>query len=403
VRHVAQALVRAIRSHYLRAFAPSLACLLACALFVTNVYADSSVLLVVKGAPDLDAAPYELRLRSEFAAEGLEVVTASGRSQRNILDLEGLARRTGAVAALSVYVDAQEVQGRLWVSDPNSSADLVRTLRVVHEGDSVSVFALRAVEALRGARLELEHQRRASATGTNSGETGGPVPTAGVGPTPSPSVAQTPSPVPAPSRPPPKPEPPTPSPRVQVKAPPLAKPARTTAAPGPTRWKVLLGAAGGLDENGLGWIGAPYLDLGYRVSERLALATSLSGPFIRRLSNEAGVVQVDQELLELQARLRLMNTRRLALEGLLSTGPSRISVAGSETTTPSTAASAHAIGWLFGAGIGAEFALTGHWVLGLDFEWLRRVPSPVIFAGSASLTGETDSLILGKLGIGVAF
>ena len=164
-----------------------------------------------------------------------------------------------------------------------------------------------------------------------------------------------------------------------------------------------MGAAGGLDENGLGWIGAPYLDLGYRVSDRLAFATSLSGPFVRRRSSEAGVVQVDQELLELQARLRLMNTRRLALEGFLSTGPSRISVTGSETTTPGTAASAHKIGWLFGAGVGTQLTLTGHWVLGLDFEWLRRFPSPVIFAGSKTLTGETDSLILGKLGTGVVF
>ncbi len=128
--------------------------------FVSPALADS-VLLMVQAGIDQDPAPCELRLRSEFAAEGLEVVTASTRAKQSLLDLEGLARRTGAVAGLSVMVDVQSIDGRLWVIDPSSRVDLVRTIHVSRtEADPVSVFALRAVEALRGARLELEHQKR---------------------------------------------------------------------------------------------------------------------------------------------------------------------------------------------------------------------------------------------------
>lgn len=394
-------LVRAIRAQYRRSLI-ACACLLAVLSLAHDAHADSSVLLVVKGAPDQDTAPYELRLRSEFAAEGLEVVTASGRSQQNLLDLEGLARRTGAVAALSVYIDAQEVQGRLWVSDPNSSADLVRTLHVLRaEGDSVSVFALRAVEALRGARLELEQQRKRmiTASGT-SGESGEAAAAPASGGATSVPGAQTANPVSAPSRPNTKPEPNKPKPE------PKTSDAKKIPLQGRRRemhWTVLVGASGGFDLNGLGLIAAPFLDLRYRVWQRLSLGASLEGPFLKRKGNYAGVVQVDQELLELQARLCLVNSRRLTVEGLMSTGPSRYAVAGTQPSIPGTGEDAQSVGWLFGAGAGAQLALTGHWIMALDLEWLRRFPSPVIYAGKNRLTGETDSLVLGKIGMGVVF
>ena len=369
-----------------------------------RAFADSSVLLVVAGAADQDTAPYELRLRSEFAAEGLDVVTTSGRSQQNILDLEGLARRTGATAALGVFVDVQEVQGRLWVSDPNSNADLVRTLRVTRsEGDSVSVFALRAVEALRGARLELEQQRRRLST-PSPGETGNAT---GTNTNPSPTGTAT-SPsnvVPVPPKTnnnPPKPI---------AKPPPAAarKPAKTPAKPSPNlqqRWTIACRAILGYDNNGLDWVYAPAIDARYRLWKRLSVGLAFDGPFISQWSGKQGVVHINQELLELQARVSAWRWKSVELEGIGSTAGSRIAVTGipgNDPTALGKAASAHSLGWTIGAGVGAQVHLSSHWIIGLDLQWLRRFPAPVIKAGSTDLTGHTDSLILGKFGVGVMF
>ena len=378
-------------------------------LTLASAAAESSVLLVVKGAPDQDTAPFELRLRSEFAAEGLEVVTASGRSQQNLLDLEGLARRTGALAALSVYVDTQDVQGRLWVSDPNSNVDLVRTLRVARaEGDSVSVFALRAVEALRGARLELEQQRRRMAA-SGSGE---PAAVASAGSTPvggvSPSAGTPQKPVSVP---------PKTNPAHSKQAPSAARPpgvpGRASHAVHRARWTILVGASAGLELNGIGMIGAPALDVRYSNWKRLTLGASFAGPFLSRRSVDAGVVQVDQELLDFQARLKLVETRRAVLEGFLATGSSRFAVSGKDATVPGTAQSAVSLGWTFGAGVGSQLFLTDHWIMGLDLVWLRRLPAPYVRWDNNShltgqtdyshLTGQTDSLFLGKVGVGVVF
>jgi hypothetical protein len=376
----------------------------------THAIADASVLLVVAGAADLDTAPYELRLRSELAAEGLEVVTTSGRSQQNILDLEGLARRTGATSALSVYVEAGEVQGRLWVSDPSSSADLVRTLRVMRsEGDPVSVFALRAVEALRGARLELEQQRRRlTSPGSNQAEPGGisaPAPAANTNPSPAASGSGPAVPVPPktnnkpPVNKPPAPKSPTPAALKPAKAP--EKPALSAQ-----RWSVLGSAIVGYDNNGLDWMYAPAIDARYRLWKRLSVGLAFDGPFISKRTEKAGVVHVDQEFLELQARVSVWSWKSVELEGIGSTAGSRIAVTGTPGTDPKApgrGASAHSLGWTIGAGVGAQVHLSSLWLVGLDLQWLRRVPAPVIIAGTAHLTGPTDSLILGKLGVGVMF
>jgi hypothetical protein len=371
-----------------------------------HAWADSSVLLVVAGAADQDTAPYELRLRSEFAAEGLEVVTTSGRTQQNILDLEGLARRTGASAALSVFVDAGEVQGRLWVSDPNANTDLVRTLRVTRaEGDPVSVFALRSVEALRGARLELEQQRRRlSSSGTNTGEAGGnpaTTPSASTNPTPATSGS---GPV--------VPVPPKTNNNPPANNPPFAKPPTAARRPAPAkpspnvqrRWSVLGSAIVGYDNNGIGWVYAPAIDGRYLLWQRLSLGLAFDGPFITtRTGLAAGTVHINQELLEVQARVRAWSWKSVEFEGSGSMGGSRIAVSGTDTTVPGAGRSAHSLGWTIGAGVGAQVHLSSRWIIGLDLQWLRRFPAPVIIAGTRKVTGDVDSLILGKLGVGIMF
>jgi hypothetical protein len=357
-----------------------------------RAFADPSVVLVVSGAADQDTAPFELRLRSEFGAEGLEVVTTSRRSQDDLLDLEGLARRTGAVAALSVYVGVQEVQGRLWVSDPKSNVDLVRMIRATRlEGDAVSVFALRAVEALRGARLELEQQRRRMvAAGSSTADVSGSAPAtaapaAQAAPPPSVSV-------------PPKPNPPKPTP-----APPKT-PARAPVAPEARRWTALLAAVVGADQNGIGQIAAPALGVRFRWFNRISLGLAFEGPFVsQRRMPYAGVIQVDQELLDAQARYTAWRSDWFAFDAFLTTGISRVGVSGTRTEVPDTGRTAQALGWTFGVGLGADAHLTERWLLGLDLQWIRREPAPVIHAGTGTLTGKRDPLILGKLGVGFVF
>jgi len=372
----------------------------------TRAFAESSVLLVVTGAADQDTAPYELRLRSEFGAEGFEVVTTSGRSQQNLLDLEGLARRTGAVAALSVHVDAQEVQGRLWVSDPNSNADLVRTLRVIRaEGDAVSVFALRAVEALRGARLELEQQRkRMTASGTNAGDTSGntsATTASGAKPAQTGPAATT---VPVPPK--TNPNPPVHKSPQAVRTPPVnAKPAQKPVPTrgAPTRWTIIGGLVVGHDQNGLGSIWGPTLEARYRWSPRVSLGVAFDGPLIAQRHTQAGLVDVNQELLELQGRVALMQRKWVDIEGIASIAGSRFAVSGTVNQSSFVAGSAHSLGWTVGVGAGVALNLSSHWILGFDLEWLRRFPAPVVRAGSGHLTGDTDSLLLGKLGVGFTF
>ncbi len=365
----------------------------------TRAFADPSVLLVVNGAVDQDTAPFELRLRSEFAAEGLEVVTASGRSQQNLLDLEGLARKTGAVAALSVFVDAQEVQGRLWVSDPSSNTDLVRTLRVIRsEGDPVSVFALRSVEALRGARLELEQQRRRMAA-SGAGEPGGNAP-ATTGASANPASANTPAtngPVP------PKTNPNPPVVKVPApKAPP--KPPPPKPAPVAMRWTLLGSFIAGYDQNGIGSIYAPALDVRYRLFDRLSAGMAFDGPFIwSREAKGAGLINVNQELIDIQARYTAWQGNLFAFDAILTTGPSRFAASGTQTVVPGAGRSVDSLGWTFGAGLGARAKLSSHWILGLDLQWMRRLPAPVIRAGTGRVTGSDDSLILPKVGIGLMF
>ncbi len=359
----------------------------------THAFAEPSVLLVVSGAVDQDTAPFELRLRSEFGAEGLEVVTTSRRSQDDLLDLEGLARRTGAVAALSVYVGVQEVQGRFWVSDPKSNADLVRTLHATRlEGDAVSVFALRAVEALRGARLELEQQRRRMvAAGSGAVDSSGNAPPATAAPAaqaaPAPSVPVPPKPKPA------APKPPTPK-----------IPVRASAAPAARRWTVLLAAVVGADENGMGQIAAPSLGARFRWLDRLSVGLAFNGPFIsQRYMPYAGHINVDQELLDMQARYTAWRSEWFAFDGFVTTGMSRLGASGTQTAVPGTARSSQALGWTFGVGLGTDAHLTERWLLGLELLWIRRVPAPVIHAGPGTLTGKQDPLILGKLGLGFLF
>jgi hypothetical protein len=381
--------------------------ILAVLLTASTAFADPSVLLVVQGGIDQDPAPLELRLRSELAAEGLEVVTASGRSQQNLLDLEGLARRTGAVAGLSAYVDVQSIDGRLWVTDLSSNVDLVRTLHVSRtEADPVSVFALRAVEALRGARLELEQQKRrmsgtaAGTTEAKPGTSGGASNVTNAPPPAGPAASTAPVP-----------------PKTTKKSTPPNSEAESSkpedknkgsgrggaGAAAQKHWLLIGSGIMASDLNGLGMAIGPGLELRRTLFSRLSVGVAFDGPLFSKMTPRADeVVNVGQEWLEVQARWAALQMKPVSFELFGSTGVSRFAVRGS-TVPPNHGRSTLGYQWVIGAGVGFGLRLTDWLSVGLDGHWLRRLPAPVIMDKNKRLTGDIDSLLLGKLGLGVWF
>ena len=378
-------------------------------LLASPAFADPSVLLVVQGGVDQDPAPCELRLRSELASEGLEVVTASSQARQSLLDLEGLARRTGVVAGLSVLVDVQSIDGRLWVTDPTSRVDLVRTLHVSRtEADPVSVFALRALEALRGARLELETQRRKlSSVNPSSTEstTAAPVAATSASST-QPSAATAPTTAPVPTK-------TNQAPIAATTG--LPKPPVEAAAPKTERhpvdshpWLLQVHGLIAQEPNGVGLVAGPGLALRRIVYSRLFAGVVVDGPLISKMTPKAGtVVRVNQELFAAEVRWVPIAGKIVSFEVLGTTGLSRFAVRGEEQQPGGQGVNNHTFGWTIGTGLGLGVQLSRLFRLGIDAQWLRRLPAPVILDEtnnkSRRLTGDTDSLLAGRLGLGALF
>lgn len=368
------------------------------ALVPKGALAESSVLLIVHGSNDQDTAPYELRLRSELATEGLEVVTTTSRTPQNLSDLEGLARRTGAIAGLAVFVDLQGADADLWVGNPYSSNNIVRSVHAARtETDAVSVFALRVVEALRGARLEIEQQKRH------------PLPAAGGG-----DLGNT-SAIDADSR--EAAQKAQPSVRVPERQNPSGEEAEASAAALVSRpaagrhleksWLVLASAVVGHEANDVGAVMGPGLEVRHNVHAKIALGLALMGPLFASLSPMPDSrVRIDQEIAEIQARWALLKPSSLSIELLGATGISRFAVKG-EARAPGRGVSTQGYGWTASAGVGVGYQLSSSLLIGVDLQWMRRLPAPVVIdeesGGSRRLTGDQDSLLLAKLGLGLAF
>jgi hypothetical protein len=376
---------------------------------VSPAFAEPSVLLVVQGGIDQDPAPCELRLRSELALEGLEVVTASSQARQSLLDLEGLARRTGAVAGLSVLVDVQSIDGRLWVTDPSSHGDLVRTLHVSRaEADPVSVFALRALEALRGARLELETQRRKLSSATlGSADFTAAAPAAATGASSAQPSAATAAPiVPVPTKTNQKPvASDLPKPRVKV----VGSPDAERHLLDSHSWLLQLHGVVGQDLNGVGLVAGPGLAVRRIAYPRLFAGVVVDGPLFSKQTPKAGtVVRVNQELVAAEIRWVPIAVKAISFEVLGTTGISRFAVRGeAQQFSTSRGVSNHTFGWTIGAGLGLGVQLSLTLRLGIDAQWLRRLPAPVVLDETGNkirrLTGDTDSLLVGRLGLGVLF
>lgn len=375
-------------------------------LLASPAFADPSVLLVVQGGIEQDPAPCELRLRSELASEGLEVVTASSQARQSLLDLEGLARRTGAIAGLSVLVDVQSIDGRLWVTDPSTHVDLVRTLHVSRaEADPVSVFALRALEALRGARLELETQRRKLSNAT-AAESGAAPQVAATGTTSAQPGAATAAPTaPVPTKTNQKPAAATDG-EAPVK---VVKPSDADRHPSDSHpWLLQVHGVVGQELNSVGLVAGAGLAVRRIVYPRFYAGVVVDGPLFSKMTPKAGTVaHINQELFAAEVRWVPIAGKLLSFEALGTTGLSRFAVRGDVQQPNIQGLSNHVFGWTIGAGLGLGVQLSNLFRLGIDAQWLRRLPAPVIQDKTSTklhrLTGDTDSLLIGRVGLGALF
>jgi hypothetical protein len=285
--------------------------------------------------------------------------------------------------------------------------DLVRTLHVSRtESDPVSVFALRAVEALRGARLELEQQKRklsgvtsgATDSTTSAGGTTGVAATTG-------STSRAADVAPVPQK--PKRAKPKEDQKSGENKEKRLQGAASKAKELSGRWLVRLHGVFGWELNGVGTVVGAGADVSYWLGNKFAVGLGFDGPLFSRLTPRTGShVHVNQELLTAQFRWSAITTGLGSLELVGVTGASRFAVSG-DAPEPNYGVSNHGFEWLFGAGFGIAVPLSRRIRISLDGQWLRRVPAPVIIDGQNNktrrLTGDTDSLLLGKLGFGVLF
>jgi hypothetical protein len=163
----------------------------------------------------------------------------------------------------------------------------------------------------------------------------------------------------------------------------------------------------GWELNGAGTVLGPGLELRRGLSSRLSAGLSFDGPLFSKLApRDDTVVRVNQELLAVQVRWAALSSTGFSLDFLGLTGVSRLEVRG-EAQAPNRGVSSHGFGWIFGAGFGFGVQLSSRFRVGFDAQWLRRLPAPVIIEfhneKPRRLTGDTDSLLLGKLGFGVMF
>jgi hypothetical protein len=296
------------------------------------------VLVVVRAAVELDVTPYELRLRSELQTEGLDAVVVNATAANQ--DTKGLAGRLGASDVIEVTVTDDQVAAWVWVSDPALSLEVSRSLRVrLPQRDAVTVFALRTVDLLVGAKLELEQQRRAkqaSATPPTSESTASGRPSSPGGTEPKAVTAPN---------------------RQKSGAEPVAKPAASTNGQGSAasgsaasvrsegmRSRLRLGAGVSLMQftDRLSRRVAPSIFASYWVTDRVGIGLTATGPFMATIlmsssgasgENETNRVTIDQEFLWADARYGWALSQDLDLEPNLGFGVARYGVFGAGGST----------------------------------------------------------------------
>ncbi len=363
------------------------------------------VLVIVRTSDVTDPTPYELRLRSELAAEGIDAIVTNPNTPG--ADVRQLAAKFGANAVVDVVVSTNELLTVIWAGDPSLSLEVTRQLRVSNlQRDAVGVFALRAVDFLRGARLELEQQRRtkvvaaansaASSAGTANGQDSSakPPPTTPLQPDADDDVR------PAPAK----------SMRVSLGArgAPLRTDERSWGRNGigsVDPFRIELSYALLVSSDKFGWSTAPALSFSWHSRSRWVLAATAAGPFVNHISTSSGQyrVTVDQELLQLELRRALPLGTAFELEPFVGLGGSRFAADGS--ASPAPRAGVVAIAWSLYTVIGASLVwhLGSHLHLVGNVAGFGRWQSPWVQRGERDLSGRSRWNMLVNLGPGWSF
>jgi len=279
-----------------------------------------------------------LRIKSELAANGFDVVVEDIRGGEQPADMDALMARAGRdpqpSATLAIFGDLDRGPAVLWVEDRITSKTAVQRIAVEAADDRriSEVLAIRAEELLRASLVELLLERyRASA--------------------------------------------------------PMAAPAKAEAeverevAASPSRWRaaVEVGAAGLGDFGGLGPSVAPTVRLRAAVGERFWLRLSGLGfgtqPLVR--GGDPGSARVNRSLLLLEGGVWLLPRHRVRPLVSLGVGTERIGVAGFANAPYRGENNAR---WFAAGDVGAGVAVRvhAHFELQLELHALFTAPRPAV-------------------------
>lgn len=388
--------------------------LLALCLVLTmsaQALAAPGVLVVMRTAGAVDPTPYELRLRSELRTEGIEAVIVSSGAQDG--DTKALVGRMGATGAIEVNLSEGEATASVWVREPQLGAEIARSIRVsLTQRDAVSVFALRAVDLLVAARMELEQQRKMRAllpSGEPPGKGGNP---SGKEPAPSSSGS-------APSK--PKASEPGPpkattarsgEPVTQARENTPMKPRATQQVEGRSRFRLGGGVSLMRFTDKLTFRLAPSLSGAYFFGPSFGVGLNLTGPFLATIFKNSvspqGVVEsnqarIDQEFFWLDARYRLRLSESLDVEPALGLGLSRYAVDGISQSQVYTARNPSS--WSVVSTIGGSLAwrVSPKVRLMAEAAVLLRWATPYVVMDGQDETGKSPLNFWGSVGPAWAF
>lgn len=363
--------------------------------FTSTAAPSSSVLVLVRSLDQSDPAPYELRLRSEISTEGIVAIVVNPHSGSG--DTKALAAKFGANTTVDVSVSATEVTAAIWTADPAMGLEVNRNVRVsTRERDAVAVFALRTVDFLQGARIELEQQRQskmaadAEATAATSGRSA----TGKLTSTPAtttqnnlrqnkPYLASTPR-------------------GSQSSTPEMPREERNAAR---SRQRLRVGMAYTIlrSSDEFLWSTAGQFSLAWHWHPAWALGVAVTGPYINyiRSSSDNYEVTVDQELVALSLRRRIPLGYTWDIEPYLAMGGARYSA---DATAKPPRLGYHATAWSVFSSGGASVVLRlgDHLRFVANVELFGRWQTPSTTVNGRDVSGSSRWNLVIALGPGWA-
>lgn len=299
------------------------------------------------------------QLTAELGAEGFDVVIESSTHDARDEELETVAVRGGAVAAVRIESHGNVRRCSVWLARPGARG----TLRALESrGDeNVRTLALRVVELVRASSIELELE----------------------------ASQRTPMRVTAPK------------PALRV------SPPKSPASPQPRR---LLGAVFGaslwLHPGGLRGSVAPALGLMLRFSDRAWLELRGVGPALSRESSERGIAEIDQELLLVGLRFDALNAERVGLHWSAAAGGYRLGARGNAEPPFTDGRDARVVGAAgFGGGLRCALVRSGELRLALSArgDAFYLLPRPVLRFAERSVASAGQPALLATAGMDVTW